>query len=56
MEAENSVIDDCSQGEVVKQLSEVDPYVGVSVLPQALVVEPIHLCDLPDLVVTPQDG
>jgi len=56
MEAENSVIDDCSQGEVVKQLSEVDPYVGVSVLPQALVVEPVHLCDLPDLVVTSQDG
>jgi len=56
MEAENGVIDDSSQGEVVEQLGEVDPYVGVTVLPQALVVEPVHLRDLSDLVVTSQDG
>ena len=45
-----------SEGQVVKQVCEVLPHVGVAVLPQALVVEAVHLCDLPRLVVPSQDG
>lgn len=43
------------EGEVVEQVCEVLPHVGVAVFPQALVVEAVHLCDLPALVVPPED-
>ncbi len=56
MEAENCVVDNCSKGEVVKQLSEVDPDIGVTVLAQAFVVEAIDLGDLTDFMVASQDG
>lgn len=42
--------------EVVEQVGEVLPHVGVPVLPEALVVEAVHLRDLPALVVPSQDG
>ena len=32
------------------------PYVDTTILPQALVVEPISLCDLPALVVPSNQG
>jgi len=52
MEAEDGVVNDSSQGQIVEQLSKVHPYIGVSVLPQALVVETVHLGDLTDFMVT----
>lgn len=42
--------------EVVKQVGEVLPHVGVAVLAEALIVEAVHLRDLPTLVVPSQDG
>lgn len=42
--------------EVVEQVGEVLPHVGVAVLPEALVVEAVHLRDLPALVVPSQDS
>ena len=44
------------EGQVVEQVGEVLPHVGVAVLPQALVVEAVHLRDLTRLVVPSQDG
>ena len=55
MEAENLVFDDSSQGQVIEQLSELLPDVGVTVLPQALVVETVDLGDLSRLVIASQD-
>ncbi len=45
-----------SEWQVVEQVCEVLPDVGVAVLPQALVVEAVDLRDLPRLVVPSQDG
>ena len=49
------VVDERGQGEVVEQVGEELPDVGVAVLAQALVVEAVHLRDLPTLVVPAQD-
>lgn len=42
--------------QVVEQVCEVLPDVGVAVLPQTLVIEAVDLCDLSRLVVPSQDG
>lgn len=44
-----------SEGEVIEQVCEVFPNVGVAVFSEALVVEAIHLCDLSALVVPSED-
>jgi hypothetical protein len=41
METENLTLHNCSEREIVKQLSESLPYVRISVLSQALIVETI---------------
>ena len=56
MQTEDFLFDNCGQGQVVEQVSEVLPHVGVAVLAQALVVEPVHLRDLPRLVIASQYG
>ena len=43
-----------SQRQVVKEVCEVLPHVGIAVFPQALVIEAVDLCDLSALVVSPQ--
>lgn len=43
------------QGEVVEDLCAIFPGVGVAVLLLALIVEAVHLGDLPALVVTPEE-
>lgn len=49
-------VDQRGERQVVEQVCEVLPHVSVAVLPQALVVEAVDLCDLPRLVVPSQDG
>lgn len=56
MKAEDLVVDKGSEGEVVEKVGEVLPDVRVAVLPEALVVEAVHLGDLPRLVVATEDG
>ena len=56
MEAEDLVVDQGGQGQVVEEVGEVFPHVGVAVFSQALVVEPVHLRDLTGLVVPSEDG
>lgn len=50
------VVDESGEREVVEEVGEVLPDVGVSVLPQALVVETVDLGNLSRLVVTAKDG
>jgi hypothetical protein len=50
------VVDQSRQGQIIEQVREKLPNVGIPILSQTLVVEPIDLGDLPRLVVTPEDG
>lgn len=50
------VVNEGSQWKVVKQVGKVLPDVGISVLPQALVVETVDLRNLPRLVVAAEDS
>ena len=49
------VLDEGSEGEVVEEVGEVSPYIGVSVLAETFVVEPVHLRDLPRFVISAKD-
>lgn len=56
MEAEDLVFNQGGQGEVVEEVGENLPHVGVAVFAEAFVVEAVDLCDLARLVVASQDG
>lgn len=56
MEAEDLVVDEGGEWEVVEEVGEVLPDVGVAVLAEALVVEAVNLGDLAGLVVSTEDG
>ena len=51
----NLVLHKRREGQEVEQLGEVLPHAGGAILAQALVVEAVHLRDLPALVVATQD-
>ena len=53
MHAENLVVNDGSERQVVEHLSAVAPHIDGAVLTQALVIESVHLRDLARLVVAP---
>lgn len=52
----NLVFDQGRQGEVIKEIGEVFPDVGVAVFAQNLVVKAVYLGNLPRLVVSPQNS
>ena len=52
MQAEDWVLHHRRQGEEVEQVGEESPDLGTAVLPQTLVIEPVHLGDLSALVVS----
>lgn len=54
VQAEDLAVDQGSQGQVVEQVREILPDVGVAVLPETLVVESVDLGDLAGLVVAAQ--
>lgn len=56
VEAENLVVDEGGEREIVEEVGEVLPDVGVAVLAEALVVEAVDLGDLAGLVVSTEDG
>lgn len=56
MEAEDLSVNERSQGQEVEQVGEVFPDGCVTVLAEALVVEPVYLGDLTGFVVTAQDS
>ena len=43
VQAEHLAFDDSCQGQVIKKLSELFPYIGVAVLSQALIIETISV-------------
>lgn len=56
VEAEELVLNNCSEGEEIEEFSEALPHIGVAVLPAALIVKSINLGDLARFVITSQDG
>ena len=56
MYAEDAIVDDGGQREVIEDVSAVPPNVERAVLPQAFVVKAVDLRDLPALVVPPDQG
>jgi hypothetical protein len=56
MKTENLVIDQGSEGEVVKEVGEILPDISVSVFAKTFVVETVDLGDLTGLVVSSEDG
>ena len=55
METEDGILDHSSQWEVIEQLCELFPHVGISVLAQALIIEAVDLSDLSTLVIASED-
>ena len=56
VETEDLVVDKGCEGEIVKEVGEVLPYVGVAVFSKTFIVEPIHLSNLARLVIATEDG
>lgn len=56
MQAENLSINEGGERQIVEQIGEVLPHVGISVFAQTFVVESVDLRDLSRLVVAAQDG
>lgn len=56
VQAEDLVIDQCRQREVVEEIGEVLPHVRISVFSETLVVEAVDLSDLSGLMVSSEDG
>ena len=56
VQTEDLVVDQGSQRQVVEQICEELPDVGISVLAKTLIIEAVYLCDLSGFVVAAQDG
>jgi len=56
MEAENLVFNYGGKWQVIEKLCELFPDVCVTVLPQALIIETIYLCNLSTFVISSEDG
>lgn len=56
VQAEDLVLDKSGERKVVEKIGKVFPDIGIAVFAQALVVKPIHLCDLAGLVVSSENG
>jgi hypothetical protein len=44
-------VDECSEWKIVEKIGEVLPHVGVPVLAQTLVVEPVHLANTQNKII-----
>jgi hypothetical protein len=56
MDAEDLVVDDSGQAEVIKNLSAVSPYIDGAVFTEALVIKAINLRNLTRFVVATNEG
>ena len=43
VQTEDLAVHQRREGQIVKQVSEIFPHVGISIFPQAFIIEPIHL-------------
>lgn len=53
MDAEDAIVDDGGEREVIEDVSAVSPNIERAVLPQTFIVKSVDLGDLPALVVSP---
>merc|ERR1712032_1163466 len=56
MHAQHAPIDNRRQRAPVEELSAILPRIRIAILSLALVIEPIDLCDLPALVIAPEQS
>ncbi len=49
------VFDEGGEGEVIEEVGEESPHVRIAIFAEALVVETVHLRDLPRFVVSAED-
>lgn len=56
MYTEHSAIHDRTESKIVENLAAISPYIGRPILPLTLIVEAVHLRDLPRLVVPSDQG
>lgn len=56
MEAEDLIFDYSCYRQVVEEISEVFPYIGIAVFSLAFIVEAIDLCDLSAFMISSQDS
>jgi hypothetical protein len=56
VQTEDLVFDESSEGEVVEEVGEIFPHVGIAVFAEALVVEAVDLGNLAGFVVSTKDG
>ena len=56
VKAENLVFDKSGEGEVVKEIGEIFPDIGVAVFAQTFVVKSIDLCNLAGFVVSTENS
>ena len=56
VKTENLIVDESCEREVVEEIGEVLPYVGIAILSETFIVEAVHLSNLTRLVVTTEDG
>ena len=55
MEAENLILDDSCQRQIVKEVSQVFPNVSIAILSETFVVESVDLCDLTTFMVSAEN-
>ena len=56
MQAENLVLYNGRKWQIIEEVRQVLPHVGISILAETLVIEAVHLRDLSTLVIAPQNG
>ena len=56
VKTEDLTVHQSCEGQIVKQVGEILPHIGIAIFPETLVVEAVHLGDLSALVVSSQDG
>jgi len=56
VQTEDLAVHQRREGKVIKQVGEIFPHVGVSIFPQALIIETIDLGDLTALMVAAKNG
>jgi len=54
--AEDTVVDDSRQAQVVEDFCAILPDIHAAILLQAFIVKTVHLSDLPRLVVAPNES
>jgi hypothetical protein len=52
MHAENSSFNDGGDGQIVKSFIKIIPNIVISIFFSDLVIESVHICDVPGLMVT----